>query len=247
MFYVPKHAQPKAPSTTRRRLTGLALAGVAAGVVPVATSAPASAAGASGGVWDRVAACESGGRWSINTGNGFHGGLQFHPQTWSGFGGGKYARYAHQATKAQQIEIAKKVLKVQGPGAWPVCSRRAGLTRANGLAVATSAGAPAASRSVARTATASSGRLAVDGVRGPQTNRAIERWIKTSAPNGHLNATEIKRLQRTVGVPASRANSNLRDRTFVRQLQAKVGATRDGIWGPRTTRALQRHLNSVNR
>lgn len=246
MFYVPKHAQPKAPSVARRRIAGLALAGATAGVVPVATAGSASAA-ASGTVWDRVAACESGGRWSINTGNGYYGGLQFHSQTWLGFGGGKYARYAHQATKGQQIEIAKKVLRVQGPGAWPVCSRRAGLTRANGLAVATSASTPVASRSTARTSTASSSRLTVDGVRGPQTNRAIEKWIKVSRPNGHLSAAEITRLQRTVGVPSARANANLRDRTFVKKLQAKVGTTRDGIWGPQTTRALQRHLNSVNR
>mgnify|MGYP002652489313 CR=1 FL=1 len=98
------------------------------------TAGSASAA-ASGTVWDRVAACESGGNWSINTGNGYYGGLQFSAQTWLGFGGGKYARYANQATKAQQIAIAQKVLRVQGPGAWPVCSRRAGLTVANGTAV----------------------------------------------------------------------------------------------------------------
>ena len=244
MFYVPKHAQPKAPSVARRRIAGLALAGATAGVVPVATAGSASAA-ASGTVWDRVAACESGGRWSINTGNGYYGGLQFHSQTWTGFGGGKYARYAHQATKAQQIEIAKKVLRVQGPGAWPVCSRRAGLTRANGLAVGTNVTTTQARSS--RTAIRTSGALVVDGVRGPATNRAIERWTKSGSVNGHLSSAEIKRLQLKVGVPSSRANTNLRDRAFVRQLQAKVGASRDGVWGPQTTRALQRHLNAVNR
>ena len=238
MFYAPKHALPKQASPTRRRLVGLAIAGATAGVLPVATAPSASA----GTVWDRVAACESGGRWSISTGNGYYGGLQFHPRTWTGFGGGRYASYAHQATKAQQIEIAKKVLKVQGPGAWPVCSRRAGVTRANGLAVATSVSTPVrATRTAART----TGRLSVDGIRGPQTNRAIERWIGSSRTNGHLDATEINRLQRAVGVPAGSTNGTLRDRTFVRKLQATVGATRDGIWGPQTTRALQRHLNKV--
>lgn len=88
-------------------------------------------------VWDRVAQCESGGNWSINTGNGFYGGLQFTRSTWLAYGGGKYAPTANKATKAQQIEIAKKTLRSQGPGAWPVCSKRAGLTRANGLAVNT--------------------------------------------------------------------------------------------------------------
>jgi LysM repeat protein len=93
------------------------------------TPAPAS------DVWDRVAQCESGGRWNISTGNGHHGGLQFTPSTWKAYGGGKYASSANQATREQQIEIAKKVLAGQGPGAWPHCGRKAGLSRANGGAV----------------------------------------------------------------------------------------------------------------
>jgi uncharacterized protein YraI len=84
-------------------------------------------------VWDRVAQCESTGRWHVNTGNGYYGGLQFSASTWRAFGGGKYAAYAHQATKLEQVRIAQKVLRAQGPGAWPNCSRVAGLTRANGL------------------------------------------------------------------------------------------------------------------
>lgn len=121
----------------------LSLAAAAALGAGSLAGAAAPAQAASGTVWDRVAACESSGNWSINTGNGFYGGLQFTHSTWIAFGGGKYANNAHQATKAQQIEIAKKVLVGQGPGAWPVCSRRAGLTRANGLAVSTGATTPA--------------------------------------------------------------------------------------------------------
>ncbi|WP_420176337.1 transglycosylase family protein [Luteococcus sp. OSA5] len=102
--------------------------------IGMSAAAPAQAAGS---VWDRVAQCESTGNWSINTGNGYYGGLQFSRSTWLAFGGGKYAPTANKATKAQQIEIAKKTLKAQGPGAWPVCSKRAGLTRANGLAAST--------------------------------------------------------------------------------------------------------------
>ncbi|WP_431473098.1 SH3 domain-containing protein [Ornithinimicrobium sp. W1665] len=81
-----------------------------------------------------MADCESSGNWSINTGNGFYGGLQFWHPTWTGFGGAEFAPYAHQATKLQQITVAQRVLKVQGPNAWPVCSVRAGLTMTNGLA-----------------------------------------------------------------------------------------------------------------
>ncbi|MER5946446.1 transglycosylase family protein [Streptomyces sp. NPDC001904] len=81
------------------------------------------------GTWNKVAACESSNNWSINTGNGFYGGLQFTASTWSAFGGGAYASRADLATKDQQIAVAEKVLAGQGPGAWPVCSQRAGLSR----------------------------------------------------------------------------------------------------------------------
>jgi hypothetical protein len=71
--------------------------------------------------WTGVARCESGGNWSINTGNGYYGGLQFSPSTWAEFGGLGFAPRADLATKAQQIAVAEKVLVVQGPGAWPTC------------------------------------------------------------------------------------------------------------------------------
>ena len=70
--------------------------------------------------WAAVAECESSGRWHINVGL-FDGGLQFLPSTWWGFGGGEYATYAYQATRRQQIDIAERVLAVQGPQAWPNC------------------------------------------------------------------------------------------------------------------------------
>jgi LysM repeat protein len=94
-------------------------------------------------VWDRVARCESGGRWNTNSGNGYHGGLQFASSTWKAYGGTKYASGAHLASREQQIEIARKVLAGQGPGAWPVCSRKAGLTRAHASAPEGATGRPA--------------------------------------------------------------------------------------------------------
>ena len=85
---------------------------------PVYSSAPSS----SGGVnWNAIAACESGGNWSISTGNGFYGGLQFTQQTWLGYGGGQYAPSANLATPSEQIAVAERVLAGQGIGAWPVC------------------------------------------------------------------------------------------------------------------------------
>jgi nucleoid-associated protein YgaU len=118
-------------STIIRRAVGI-LAGLALTLgIALAGPLPAQAATT---VWDKVAKCESGNRWSISTGNGYYGGLQFSSGTWKAFGGRKYASQAHKATKAEQIAIARRVLASQGPGAWPTCGRRAGLTKKNGKA-----------------------------------------------------------------------------------------------------------------
>ncbi|MFI8188690.1 transglycosylase family protein [Streptomyces sp. NPDC085946] len=96
-----------------------------AAVLPL-TAAPAASA-ASVATWDKVAQCESGGDWSLDTGNGHYGGLQFTASTWRAYGGEEYAPYAHRATKKEQILIGEKVLAGQGERAWPVCGPRAGL------------------------------------------------------------------------------------------------------------------------
>jgi hypothetical protein len=74
--------------------------------------------------WEAIAHCESGGNWSINTGNGYFGGLQFSRSTWRAYGGGKYADTANRASKSEQIRIAERVVQGQGIGAWPTCGRR---------------------------------------------------------------------------------------------------------------------------
>ncbi|MGW7231245.1 transglycosylase family protein [Streptomyces cyaneofuscatus] len=102
-------------------------AGGAGLALPLITATSAGAA--SGEVWEKVAACESSGNWAINTGNGYYGGLQFSGPTWAAFGGTQYAPRADLATRDQQIDIAERVLDGQGPGAWPACSVKAGLTR----------------------------------------------------------------------------------------------------------------------
>ncbi|MFE0475584.1 transglycosylase family protein [Streptomyces sp. NPDC058947] len=89
-------------------------------------AATGNAAAADSGVWDRIAQCESGGNWHINTGNGYYGGLQFAPSTWRAYGGTAYAPTADRASRSQQIAVATKVQQSQGWGAWPVCSARAG-------------------------------------------------------------------------------------------------------------------------
>ncbi|XUL90424.1 transglycosylase family protein [Streptomyces galilaeus] len=114
-----------------------------AGVTGVAIAAPlmatGSASAATASEWDTVAQCESGGNWSINTGNGYYGGLQFSASTWAAYGGTAYASTANQASKSQQIAVAEKVLASQGKGAWPVCG--------TGLSSATYSGGSSSSSS----------------------------------------------------------------------------------------------------
>ncbi|MFF7236309.1 transglycosylase family protein [Streptomyces collinus] len=105
-------------------------AGGAGLAIPLVASGVAHAADPS--TWNKVAACESSGNWSINTGNGYYGGLQFTQSTWAAYGGTHYAPRADLAGRDQQIAVAEKVLDGQGPGAWPVCSVRAGLNRGGG-------------------------------------------------------------------------------------------------------------------
>lgn len=89
-----------------------------------AASAPSVAGGS---VWDALAQCESNGNWSINTGNGYHGGLQFSPSTWNGYGGQEFAAAAYQASREQQIAVAQRVQQGQGWGAWPACTAKLGI------------------------------------------------------------------------------------------------------------------------
>ncbi|WP_456599315.1 transglycosylase family protein [Blastococcus sp. SYSU DS0616] len=131
------------PSTRvfRRRTAGLAATGALLLAPFLGTG---TAAAADDETWDRLAQCESSGNWSINTGNGYYGGLQFYQPTWEGFGGTAYAPRADLATREQQIAIAEKTLAVQGWGAWPACSAKLGLTEADKAGSATPpAAAPA--------------------------------------------------------------------------------------------------------
>jgi hypothetical protein len=108
---------------TKRVLGAGAAVALSAGI-GLATASPAHA-----DVWDRVAACESSGNWGISTGNGFYGGLQFTQSTWNANGG---SGNPANASKSEQKRVAQNVLKSQGPGAWPVCGAKAGLSRSNG-------------------------------------------------------------------------------------------------------------------
>jgi len=142
----------KAGTPTRARTTAV-LAGAALLAPLGLLAATGNAAAADSGVWDRIAQCESGGNWHINTGNGYYGGLQFSAGTWRAYGGTAYAPTADKASRAAQIAVATKVQRAQGWGAWPTCSARAG---AYGNAPASSgsgsAGGSAATKSTPKSA-----------------------------------------------------------------------------------------------
>ncbi|MYW00701.1 LysM peptidoglycan-binding domain-containing protein [Streptomyces sp. SID3343] len=114
---------------TQRRLRTATIVGVVAATPLVGLATATSAGAAETSTWDKVAQCESGGNWGINTGNGYSGGLQFTQSTWRANGG---TGSPQGASKSEQIRVAENVLKTQGPGAWPVCSKKAGLTRGGG-------------------------------------------------------------------------------------------------------------------
>ncbi|MFF7974144.1 transglycosylase family protein [Streptomyces sp. NPDC007905] len=157
-----KHRRPS------KAVRAIAVAGVAGAAVAAPLMAAGSASAATASEWDAVAQCESGGNWSINTGNGYYGGLQFSASTWAAYGGTQYAAQANQASKAQQIQIAEKVLAAQGKGAWPVCGTGLSSAAYNGSAPSASSksaapstttrstGQQAATRSTTRTAPSAS-------------------------------------------------------------------------------------------
>ncbi|MER5971983.1 transglycosylase family protein [Streptomyces sp. NPDC002055] len=143
-------------------------AGIALPLVGVSGAEAASA-----DTWERVAACESTHQWHINSGNGFYGGLQFTQSTWEAYGGTAYAPRADLATREQQIAVAEKVLDGQGPGAWPVCSVKAGLTR--GGPAPQAAPAPRPASSAAKTTTGGASAAQRDGSGGHREKPGAQR------------------------------------------------------------------------
>jgi hypothetical protein len=121
-------AQPttRATGSLRRHAARAATILIAATAIPL-VAAPTIAHAATTADWERLAVCESGGNWAINTGNGYYGGLQFSSSTWNAFGGAEFASRADLATPEEQMVVANRTLIEQGWGAWPSCSRSVGL------------------------------------------------------------------------------------------------------------------------
>ncbi len=221
MHYTPKHARPRAARKVRSRVLGVMAAGGATIATSVISSAPAQA---DSGVWDRVAQCESGGNWSISTGNGFYGGLQFTLGSWRAAGGSRYAAKPHHASRAAQIAVAQNLLRMQGPGAWPVCSRRAGLTRANGLSASFASVASVATASPSMAPTQST--VAVRGLKGYASRaqvRDLQTWAGV-ARDGKWGTATTRAVQKKLGLRAS----GYIDAATVRQVERLLGISKSG-------------------
>ncbi len=171
-------------------------------------AATGDAAAADNGVWDRIAQCESGGNWHINTGNGYYGGLQFSASTWRAYGGTAYAPTADQASRSAQIAVATKVQRAQGWGAWPVCSARAGASGA----------APAAAQP------GSSGTAASGG--GATTRSAPAK----SAPAKSAPAKAPERPAAGPGRSASRGDYTVREGDTLSTIAARHGTSWQRIY-----------------
>jgi nucleoid-associated protein YgaU len=172
MAYVPRHRATKSPGRNTRRIAATTTAIAAAAGAPMITAGTAQAA--TDATWNRLAQCESGGDWHINTGNGYYGGVQFSDSTWDAYGGDRYASTADQATREQQIVIAEKVLDGQGWGAWPACSSELGLDGSD------AAGTPSAPSGTSR----GGGREDLSGGSGTYTVQAGDTLSKIADAQG---------------------------------------------------------------
>ncbi|GAA3134147.1 resuscitation-promoting factor protein RpfA [Streptomyces rameus] len=196
------------PDGARKGRATAALAGAALLAPLGLLAATGNAAAADNGVWDRIAQCESGGNWHINTGNGYYGGLQFSASTWRAYGGTAYAPTADQAGRSAQIAVATQVQQAQGWGAWPVCSVRAGASGA----------APAAAR------TGSSGTSASTGSTTP-TSVTPRSAPQESASTGSAPARTRQRPAAATGRSASRGDYTVREGDTLSTIAARHGTT----------------------
>ena len=176
-----RHAKPSkaAPAFAAAAMTGGLV------VADAALTAGTASAGGSVAQFERLASCESGGNWSINTGNGYYGGLQFSLGTWRGVGMGGYP---HQASKAQQIAAGQKLHSQRGWKPWPSCSRKLGLSGDGGYS---GDGSDTAAVVASRTDAASRSRRAAPAA------PALARTAVAPAFDGHVMTTADVRTRRS--------------------------------------------------
>lgn len=199
-------------STRTRRTTASVVAGMTlAGAAAVGFSAPAQAATEE--TWDRLASCESTNRWDINTGNGFYGGLQFTLSSWAAVGG---EGYPHHASKAEQIMRAEKLQDLQGWGAWPLCSKKLGLTQAD--ADATDAAPVAVERTASVQRQAAAEQAAAEEAAAEQA--AAEQWAAEQAA-AEQAAAERAEAKRAAAAERAAAKQAAAERAAAQQAAAE--------------------------
>ncbi|GAB77847.1 Transglycosylase-like domain-containing protein [Austwickia chelonae] len=217
MAYTPKHASPR---RSVRRTVKVGALGVATATVGVGMAAvPAQAAPAGGNAWDRLAQCEAGGNWHINNGNGYYGGLQFSLRSWQGAGGSAYAARPDLASREAQIAVGQKLLAMQGPGAWPVCSVKAGLTKASGSVGGGAVAKPAALANPAQTAAKPA--VATKPAAVAATPKAV---APVKPAHGQLSASDTQMVQQWLGGEAT----GTWDKAALSALQARLGVSETG-------------------
>jgi LysM repeat protein len=204
-------------TNTRAVLSGLAVAGLATAGIALG-AAPAQAAPT--GVWDRVAACESGGNWHTNTGNGYYGGLQFSLATWHGYGG---AGNPADASKSTQIAIAEKVLAGQGWGAWPVCSIKAGATGSSSSAGSSSSHVSSSSSSSTTHSSRSTSSRSSGSTRSYHSSASANAVHVSNAPARAARPAAVKTSGKTYTVKSGDSLSKV-----AKKLDIKAGWQR--LW-----------------
>ena len=224
-------------ATRSRRATASVVAGMTlAGAAAVGFSAPAQAATEE--TWDRLASCESTNRWDINTGNGFYGGLQFTLSSWAAVGG---EGYPHHASKAEQIMRAEKLQDLQGWGAWPLCSKKLGLTQAD--ADATDAAPVAVERTASVQRQAAAEQAAAEEAAAEQAaaeEAAAEQWAaeQAAAEQAAAGRAEAKRAAAAEKAAAKKAAAAERaaahqaaaEQAVVAEAETIVVKAGDSLW-----------------
>ena len=229
-----RHAKPSAAPKV------LVAGGITAAfaVTDASLIAGAASAGGSTAQFERLAQCESGGNWSINTGNGYYGGLQFNLGTWRGLG---FGGYPHQASKATQIAAGQKLHSQRGWAPWPACSRKLGLSGDGGYSgsgetsTATSRSTTTARREAASRASrdrAAASRATREAAAKARAARIAQmRALKTTTPprfDGHVLST------------SDRATYRIAVKHWQRRMAARGWALKvDGHFGPQTAAVAQ--------
>ena len=209
-------------SFPRALVSGLAAGALVLGGV-IAGAAPADAAPTS--TWDKIAACESGGNWHINTGNGYYGGLQFSLATWHGYGG---AGNPADASKSTQIAIAEKVLAGQGWGAWPVCSVKAGARGSSSSAGSSSSSSASSSSSSSHSSSSRSSSSRSSGSsRSYHSSAASNSVHVNNAPAPAARPAAVKTSGKTYTVKSGDSLSKI-----AKKLKIKAGWHR--LWAANT-------------